>query len=57
MIIIDNTNVDNNKKLNNNCDKEKQEIVKEIEKMINNIEKYPRYDNREELKKALLNDE
>ena len=37
--------------------KEMLEALKEIEEMINNIEKYPRYDNREDLKKALLNDE
>lgn len=37
--------------------KEMLEALKDIEEMINNIEKYPRYDNREDLKKALLNDE
>lgn len=33
------------------------EALKEIKDMINDPEKYPRYNNRESLKKALLSDE
>jgi DNA-damage-inducible protein J len=33
------------------------EALAEVEDMINNPEKYPRYSNREDLKKALLSDE
>jgi len=31
--------------------------VKKIEEMIQNPKKYPRYNNREDLKKALLSDD
>jgi DNA-damage-inducible protein J len=37
--------------------KEMIEALAEVEDMINNPEKYPRYSNREDLKKALLSDE
>lgn len=37
--------------------KELLEALKEVEEMINNPEKYPRYDNWKDLKKALLSDE
>ena len=33
------------------------EAIKEMEDMIKNPDKYPRYTNREDLKKALLSDE
>lgn len=33
------------------------EALAEVNEMINNPEKYPRYSNREDLKKALLSDE
>lgn len=33
------------------------EILLEIKEMINDPEKYPRYNNREDLKKALLTDD
>ena len=37
--------------------KELLEAFKEIEEMRQNSDKYPRYSNREDLKKALLSDE
>ncbi len=37
--------------------KELLEAFAEIEEMRNNPDKYPRYSNREDLKKALLSDE
>ncbi len=37
--------------------KEMLEALKEVNEMINNPEKYPRYNNRKDLKKALLSDE
>ena len=37
--------------------KEMLEALKEVNEMINNPEKYPRYNNREDLKKALLSDD
>ncbi len=37
--------------------KEMLESLEEVNEMINNPEKYPRYNNREDLKKALLSDD
>lgn len=37
--------------------KELLEALAEVNEMINNPEKYPRYSNREDLKKALLSDD
>ncbi len=37
--------------------KEMLESLKEINEMIDNPKKYPRYNNREDLKKALLSDD
>ena len=37
--------------------KEMLDALKEVNEMINNPEKYPRYNNREDLKKALLSDD
>lgn len=37
--------------------KELLEALKEVDEMIKNPEKYPRYNNREDLKKALLSDD
>ena len=37
--------------------KETIEALKEIDEMINNPDKYPRYSNIEDLKKALLSDD
>lgn len=37
--------------------KEILEALAEVNEMINNPEKYPRYSNREDLKKALLSDD
>ena len=37
--------------------KEMVEALKEVNEMINNPQKYPRYNNREDLKKALLSDD
>lgn len=37
--------------------KELLEALSEVKEMINNPEKYPRYSNREDLKKALLSDD
>ena len=37
--------------------KELLEALAEVDEMINNPEKYPRYDNWEDLKKALLSDD
>ena len=37
--------------------KDMLEALAEINEMINNPEKYPRYSNREDLKKALLSDD
>ena len=37
--------------------KEMLEALKEVNEMINNPQKYPRYNNREDLKKALLSDD
>ena len=37
--------------------KEMLEALAEVNEMINNPEKYPRYSNREDLKKALLSDD
>ncbi len=37
--------------------KELLEALSEVNEMINNPEKYPRYSNREDLKKALLSDD
>lgn len=34
-----------------------KKALEEIDEMINNPEKYPRYNNREDLKKALLSDD
>ena len=36
--------------------KDMLEALKEVNEMINNPEKYPRYTNREDLKKALLDE-
>lgn len=38
-------------------DRDMLETLKEVEKMITDSNKYPRYNNREDLKKALLSDE
>lgn len=38
-------------------DKEMIKALKEVEEMINNPKKYPRYDNREDLKRSLLSDD
>ena len=38
-------------------DKEVLEALEEVKEMISNPEKYPRYNNREDLKKALLSDD
>lgn len=37
--------------------KDMLEALSEVNEMINNPEKYPRYNNREDLKKALLSDD
>lgn len=37
--------------------KEMLEALKEVNEMINNPQKYPRYNNREDLKKALLSND
>lgn len=37
--------------------KELLEALKEVDEMISNPEKYPRYNNREDLMKALLSDD
>lgn len=37
--------------------KDMLEALAEVDEMINNPEKYPRYSNKEDLKKALLSDE
>lgn len=37
--------------------KDMLEALREVNEMINNPEKYPRYSNREDLKKALLSDD
>ncbi len=37
--------------------KEMLEALKEVNEMINNPQKYPRYSNRKDLKKALLSDD
>ncbi len=37
--------------------KEMLEALKELNEMIDNPDKYPRYNNREDLKKALLSDD
>ena len=37
--------------------KEMLEALKEVNEMINNSQKYPRYKNRDDLKKALLSDD
>lgn len=37
--------------------KEMLEALEEVKEMINNPNKYPRYSNSEELKKALLSDD
>ena len=37
--------------------KDMLEALAEVNEMINNPEKYPRYSNREDLKKALLSDD
>ena len=37
--------------------KDMLEALAEVSEMINNSEKYPRYTNREDLKKALLSDD
>lgn len=37
--------------------KELLKALSEVDEMINNPEKYPRYSNREDLKKALLSDD
>ena len=47
----------NNKKIKNSTNsKDILEALKELDEMINNKEKYPRYTNRKDLKKALLSD-
>lgn len=38
-------------------DKDMIEALSEVNEMINNTEKYPRYSNREDLKKALLSND
>lgn len=38
-------------------DKDMIEALSEVNEMINNPEKYPRYSNREDLKKALLSND
>ena len=38
-------------------DKVNKETLEVFEEMINNKEKYPRYNNREDLKKALLSND
>ena len=43
--------------VNESPSKEMLEALKEVKEMINNPEKYPRYSNREDLKKALLSDD
>ena len=43
--------------VNESPNQEMLEALKEVKEMINNPEKYPRYSNREDLKKALLSDD
>ena len=47
----------NNAQEETECNQELLEALAETDEMINNPEKYPRYNNREELKKALLSDD
>ena len=42
--------------VNSKKNSENVEFMKELEDMIKNPDKYPRYTNREDLKKALLDD-
>ncbi len=43
--------------VNTKPDKDMIEALSEVNEMINNPEKYPRYSNREDLKKALLSND
>lgn len=43
--------------VNTKVDNDIVELIKEVEDMIKNPDKYPRYTNREDLKKALLSDD
>lgn len=43
--------------VNHKPSKELLESLSEVDEMINNPEKYPRYDNREDLKDSILSDE
>ena len=45
------------KSVNSKPSKNLLEALREVNEMINNLEKYPRYSNREDLKKALLSDD
>ena len=56
MTNIKNEKINNKKIKNSNNNKDILEALKEVYEMINNKEKYPRYTNRKDLKKALLSD-
>lgn len=43
--------------VNTKPDKDMIEALSEVNEMINNPEKYPRYSNKEDLKKALLSND
>ena len=43
--------------INHKPSKELLESLSEVDEMINDCKKYPRYDNREDLKKSILSDE
>lgn len=43
--------------INHRPSEELLESLSEVDEMINNCKKYPRYDNREDLKKSILSDE
>ena len=43
--------------VNPKSDKDMLKALSEVNEMINNPEKYPRYSNREDLKKALLSND
>lgn len=43
--------------VNTKPDKDMIEALSEVNEMINNPEKYPRYSNREDLKKSLLSND
>lgn len=56
MTNIKNEKISDKKIKNSNNNKDIIEALKEVDEMINNKEKYPRYTNRKDLKKALLSD-